>query len=195
MKRDGRSTSVRSLVVKHCVAIVLSMIGMVVLFYRDHFIPAIVKIDDHFETLIVIVFVGVMIGTMLFSLYEIIHIRRELPGKQAHNAILVPVQIIFQLLRENDIMDIEIVHGDQPMHIGVSSVSNAGDEAFHDKLYYSGEFSYADFDQFEQVINRYTEQDGMVMVLSIDELPPTDYTVIECFLKDHQKSTTFDRDD
>lgn len=93
------------------------------------------------------------------------------PSKKSKEPILYPIDKIVSLVKDNDIIEIQISKNGKVIEVGASSDSEAGSSKLFDKLYYIKKKEFENLDDFRKALSLYSDN-GQISVISIDGVSP-----------------------
>lgn len=96
------------------------------------------------------------------------------PSKKGKEPILYPIDKIVSLVKDNDIIEIQINHNGKAIEVGASSDSEAGNSKLFNKLYYIKKKEFENLDDFRKALSLYSDN-GHISVISIDGVSPKRY--------------------
>lgn len=96
------------------------------------------------------------------------------PSKKGKEPMLYPIDKIVSLVKDNDIIEIQINHNGKAIEVGASSDSEAGNSKLFNKLYYIKKKEFENLDDFRKVLSLYSDN-GHISVISIDGVSPKRY--------------------
>ena len=159
--------------------ILLCVVFMIVLFYRDRFFPILNKVLD---IALAIIFTCVSILIIYISIAEIIELHYKNKDYQIlskkSDVFNISKDEILDLLDKNDCMDITVLNDYNIIHIGVASDNHVGDSAYFGKIYYIDTKFYETCESFEETIEHLSNGRDYLRVIMIDDISPSNYSHI-----------------
>ncbi len=128
---------------------------------------------DMIVSLVCFVVVVLCILCLYISIGEIFHTysNRHHTHVNSHNAVVYSQKAIVNLVKEQDIVEVDIITSVGIIKVGSSSENDYCSSCFFDKKYYIGNKEFKTSKQFAEALTQYTAQNKL-LVVSIDGLPP-----------------------
>lgn len=155
------------------VKILICIIVIIILINRNY----IVYIEKTYLNIVVgliCAIVGMMcILCVYISFAEIICVSEKRGSTEISSRIFaekaknISVDEVLSLVKNNDIIEIDIIFDNALIKMGTSSDCNYGSSKFFDKLYYIGSEEFIELDKFKLSLNKYSIND-LITVLKID---------------------------
>ena len=133
-----------------------SIFVLFLIFYRNKYMHIENQLVEHISTIVCLVLILLSIQCIYISIAEIYYVfkNRHTPKvKQIKITAVVPLDAILKLLRENDIIEIEILSSNRIVKLGASSDCKHNSSVFFDKEYYINSHTYQSLDTLKETLN------------------------------------------
>ncbi len=177
-KVNDKITSYRFPIIK----IVCCLILGVLFFFRFDIFLGLAPVGEH--TLLgklLYLFIWALVFVIYISIAEMIKLHdRKIEAKTKKTkvrsdtkGIELPLDKIYALLKENDIMDFVAQAGNASVRFGASS-DYAGNQYF-DKRYYLDGKEFTDLAPFAQELDKLRGENGLIKIIRVDDVPAHKY--------------------
>ena len=170
-------TSYKSPVIR----ILVSILVLVLVFYREDLLPSQSELIINVGTGVCAVLICWKILVIYISLMEVYYVfKKKHPSKTKKVKMTRDIHIekIKTLLRENDIIELEILCNGKRITVGASSDCHHNSKVYFDKKYYIGSVQFGSLEDFmTELTSEYCDQ--TCVVISIDGCDAKHYKLKE----------------